>query len=517
MLRLSPARTASANRLVQATSVTIYAVTTGNTLVSFNSTTPGTLMSTTPITGLPSGEMILALDFRPFQAQLFALGSTSRLYTINTATGAATQVGTTPFSPALNGTAFGFDFNPVADRIRVVSDAEQNLRLNPTTGAVAAEDTLLVYAPGDVNAGANPNIVGAAYSNSLFGATVTTLFGIDSNLDILVRQGSPDGTPTSPNAGQLFTVGSLGVNTTAEIGFDVAALSGVAFASLTSAGAASSALYTINLTTGAATLVGIIGGTGLIRDVAVSVPGSFAIVSGASFMGGVLASESIVSGFGTRLATTMQRADMIPLPTSLAGTTVKVQDRLGIERLAPLFFVAPNQVNYQMPPGTSTGTVLVTVTSGDGTISAGLAQIVTVAPGVFSANASGQGVPAGDVQRHRGSLITFDPVAQFDAVQARFVTRPIDLGPETDQVYLRLYGTGIRFRSALSAVTCQIGGTSSEVLYAGAQSQYVGLEQINVFLPRSLIGRGEVDVVLTVDGLVANTVRINIAGTPALR
>src|SRR5205085_9095228 len=135
-------------------------------------------------------------------------GSTSRLYTINTSTGAATQVGTSG-AFTLSGTDFGADFNPVVDRLRVVSDTEQNLRLNPNDGTLSATDTPLSYASGDANFSANPNVTGLAYTSNSAAASVTTLYGIDSNLDVLVRQGSPDGTPTSPNSGQLFTVGSI--------------------------------------------------------------------------------------------------------------------------------------------------------------------------------------------------------------------------------------------------------------------------------------------------------------------
>jgi uncharacterized protein (TIGR03437 family) len=266
------------------------------------------------------------------------------------------------------------------------------------------------------------------------------------------------------------------------------------------------------LTTGAATPVGTIGGTELIRDVTVAIPAlNLANVSGASFRGAALASESIVTAFGTGLATTSEQATSIPLPTSLGGTTIRVRDSAGIERPAPLFFVAPMQMSYQIPPGTLTGTAMIIATSGGGAVSTGIAQITAVAPGLFSANANGQGAPAAVMQRRRGNVDTFEPVAQFDEIQVRFVTRPIDLGPETDQVYLLLFGTGIRFRSSLAAVTCQLGGTSSEVFYAGAQGGFVGLDQVNVGpLPQSLIGRGEVDLLLTVDGQAANTVRINI-------
>jgi uncharacterized protein (TIGR03437 family) len=249
--------------------------------------------------------------------------------------------------------------------------------------------------------------------------------------------------------------------------------------------------------------------------------GTLASVSAASFLGAELAAESIVAGFGQNLATTTQVATSLPLPTELAGTTVKVRDSAGIvhlagalnvasvERPAGLFFVAPTQVNYQIPPGTATGQATVTITSGSGAVSAGTVNIASVAPGLFSANASGQGAAAAVVFRRRADgSESFEPVAQFDQAQGRFVTVPIDLGPETDQVFLILYGVGFRFRSSLSAATVTIGGVNSEVLFADAAPGFVGLDQANVRLSRSLIGRGEVDVVLMVDGKAANTVKI---------
>src|SRR6185503_9884471 len=144
-------------------------------------------------------------DFRPATGQLFALGSSSRLYRLNTTTGTATRVSNSALSPPLNGAAFGFDFNPAVDRIRVVSDGRQNLRLHPDLGTVAAVDTPLAYAPGDTNAVSIPSVAGAAYTDNLAGTPSTTLFVVDSNLDILARQGSAGGLPTSPNSGQLFT------------------------------------------------------------------------------------------------------------------------------------------------------------------------------------------------------------------------------------------------------------------------------------------------------------------------
>lgn len=234
-------------------------------------------------------------------------------------------------------------------------------------------------------------------------------------------------------------------------------------------------------------------------------------VSAASFTGGILAAESIAAAFGTALAATTQSANTVPLPTTLAGTTVKVRDSQNVERNAPLFFVSPGQINFQIPPGTAVGAATITVINDQSGTAAGTMQIAAVAPGLFTANASGQGVAAAVALRVRGDgSQSFEPVSRFDAAQNQFVSIPIELGPATDQIFLLLFGTGLRNRSALTAVMATIGGESSEVSYAGAQSDFVGLDQINVRVSRSLAGRGEVDVVLTADARTANTVRINI-------
>jgi|GEM_PF-1966369 len=234
-------------------------------------------------------------------------------------------------------------------------------------------------------------------------------------------------------------------------------------------------------------------------------------VSAASFERAALASEAIVAAFGSGLATATQSATTLPLPTSLAGTRVLVKDSVGVERLAPLFFVSSLQVNYLIPAGTVTGNATMTITSGSGAVSIGTAQIAAVAPGLFAANANGQGVAAAIALRVRGDASqSFESVAQFDASQGKMVSVPIDLGPNSDQVFLILFGTGLRFRSNLAAVSARVGGADAQVLFAGAQGGFAGLDQVNLLIPRSLVGRGEVDVALTVDGKVANTVKVNI-------
>ncbi len=239
---------------------------------------------------------------------------------------------------------------------------------------------------------------------------------------------------------------------------------------------------------------------------------ALANVSAATFRSGVpLAAESINAAFGAELAVLTLVNALTPLPTKLAGTQVSVRDSAGTERPAPLFFVSPTQVNYLVPSGTVTGNATVTIISWNGAVSRGTVQINPVAPGVFTANASGSGVAAAVVERLRANgTRSTEAVAQFDSAQNRFVPLPIDLGPEGDQVFLVLFGSGFRFRSGLSAVTVTIGGTPAEVTFAGAQGSFVGLDQVNVRLPRNLMGRGEMDVTLTVDGQTANTVSVSI-------
>ena len=224
------------------TEMVAYAVSANNELVVFNPAAPALVNK--PITGLQASETILGLDFRPANGQLYALGSSSRIYTVNTSSGAATAVGTAPLTTLLTGTDFGFDFNPTVDRIRVVSNTGQNLRLNPNDGLVAAVDGIL--SPG------TPAITAAAYTNNFAGATTTVLYDIDTQTSRLYKQ-------DPPNNGTLVEVGALGVTATAANGFDIGSTSGTAYALLTVGGATK--IYTINLQSGAATGGATLAGT----------------------------------------------------------------------------------------------------------------------------------------------------------------------------------------------------------------------------------------------------------------
>ncbi len=238
----------------------VYGVTQNQTLVTFDANNPGMIDSGVAISGLQSNETIQGIDFRPATGELFALGSFSRLYRIDTATGMATQVGS-PFGTTLNGSSFGFDFNPTIDRIRVVSDADQNLVLNPDTGG-ATLVTSLFYPAGDPNFGVDPNVVGSAYTNSFAGATTTQLYGVDTGLDILVTQAN--------SAGTLGTVGSLGVDVSDVVGFDISGATGIAYLAVRDNNLSRTTFWRVNLNTGAATSIGEVGGGALITAMAVT-------------------------------------------------------------------------------------------------------------------------------------------------------------------------------------------------------------------------------------------------------
>ncbi|MGH9838077.1 MAG: hypothetical protein ACREEM_04760, partial [Blastocatellia bacterium] len=183
-------------------------------------------------------------------------------------------------------------------------------------------------------------------------------------------------------------------------------------------------------------------------------------VSAASFsMTAGLAAEEIASAFGMNLASSMASATTVPLPTTLSGTTVKVRDNPGVERIAPLFYVSPDQINFLVPSGTAAGLATVTVTNSAGEISTGTVAIFSVVPSLFAANSAGTGVAAAVVfRRNAAGVDSYEPVVRFDTVTSRFVAVPIDLSVAGDQVFLIPYGTGLRGLSGLAGVSATIGG-----------------------------------------------------------
>lgn len=237
--------------------------------------------------------------------------------------------------------------------------------------------------------------------------------------------------------------------------------------------------------------------------------GLVAATSAANYSGASLATESTAALFGENLASEARAAASVPLPTTLAGTSVFIKDSRSHEFLAPLFFVAPHQLNVQMPGGLAPGAGLVHVVT-NGRISAtGSVEITNVSPGLFSADASGRGLAAALALRIKddGAQV-YEPTVRFDPALKRFVGVPIDVSNPAEQVYLILFGTGFRQRSSLAGVQAQIAGVLSEVSFAGAQGDLVGVDQCNVRLLPGLAGRGESNVELMVDGKAANTIKL---------
>jgi len=236
--------------------------------------------------------------------------------------------------------------------------------------------------------------------------------------------------------------------------------------------------------------------------------GPIATVSAASFApSAALAADTIVAGFGTGLSQNVEVGTTNPLPTQLDGSEIEVRDAASTDRKAGLFFVAPTQINYVIPAGTVNGPATISVKRSGTVVAQGTVTIESVSPGIFTANAGGTGVPAAVALRVSGQAQIFEPI--FTIENNVPVATPIDLGPESDQVYLILFGTGFRGASPqMFSVT--VGGTAVPAAFAPT-AEFVGLDQCNVGpLPRSLLMRGEVDVVLMANGKTANTVKINI-------
>lgn len=234
---------------------------------------------------------------------------------------------------------------------------------------------------------------------------------------------------------------------------------------------------------------------------------TWASVSAASFLPS-LAPNSIAAGFGSNLSSKTQVATSLPLPLSLGGVTVQVTDSKSEHFQAPLFAVTPGQVNYLVPKGILPGFVTVTLTRADGTTLTSTTNITAVAPALFAANENGSGVAAAIAVVVQGGTQTSFPVFSSGAPGSRTAV-PIDLGSSDASVYLELYGSGISGRASLSDVQVSLGGQNVAPLYAGP-SQFAGLDQVNISVPRSLRGSGDVAIAVSIAGLSSNAVTVNI-------
>lgn len=327
-----------------------------NSLVHFSSMMPGELAPPLAVTGLVAGDTLKAIDYRPVNGLVYAIatdGSNTAVttYTINPATGVATVVGG-PVTMLVPGSSWDINFNPTVDRIRVVNDQDENLRLVPDNGRLAGNDTNLTFAAA---------VDAVAYTNPFAGATLTTLYALNATTNSLAVIGGINGTP-SPNGGVVTDIGPLGITFAGSpAAFDIAA-NNVAWATLRPGGGALS-LYTINLTTGAATLTGTVGdGTLMLDDIAIVDPAltlspptgtyssrqAFDLVILANPQGGAVAS-------GTA---TFNGADVTSI---LAGCL-----RLGTAEGGIISFRCPNIGGPVTGPGTHT--FVVRLVTGDGRV-----------------------------------------------------------------------------------------------------------------------------------------------------
>jgi trimeric autotransporter adhesin len=282
----------------------IYGITDNSTgagvnLISFDSATPGTITTIGPLTGAVGNQLVRGIDFRPANGQLYAvsnLGTSAQLYTVNTGTGALTPVGS-GFTFASNpGTRISIDFNPVVDRLRIVSANTNNIRVNPNNGALAGTDTNLSYDP-TLQINGTPFVVGAAYDNNVSGATQTTLYDFDFNFDVILTQGGINGSP-SPNGGVLFdslnTPGQNFITNSGSLGFDISGSTGIGYINADrfqpAPATLNDTLFTVNLSNGVLSPVGDFGIN--VLDISAYIapvpePGSIALLMGLGMAGGL--------------------------------------------------------------------------------------------------------------------------------------------------------------------------------------------------------------------------------------
>ena len=248
---------------------TVFAITADHVLISFNAGQPGRVLSSKPVQGLIAGDQLIGMDFRVAKGVLHALSRKGQLYTLDTASAQLKPVGAGNLSVPLRGDRYGVDFNPAADRVRVISDAGQSMRLHPDTGAQVDFDAAkpgvqtdpdVTFAVQDSQHGHSPQLVAAAYTYNNKDEKITTNYVLDARLGTLVMQGSREGAVTveSPNLGVLRTVGALGVGPLVDAAFDISDVRNTALAALRTRTDQRTRLYKLDLSTGQATLVGTI-------------------------------------------------------------------------------------------------------------------------------------------------------------------------------------------------------------------------------------------------------------------
>ncbi len=247
------------------------------------------------------------------------------------------------------------------------------------------------------------------------------------------------------------------------------------------------------------------GGIYAVMSAAFLAPAPFVVVSAADSKVTAIASGSLASAFGSGLAPRTESASSSTLPTSLGGTSVQIQDSAGVAKPAVLSYASAGQVNFLVPDGLANGTATVIVQPENSGAISTTVNVATVAPAVFNLNAGGLAAALVLRVKADGSRVT-EPIYQLDGTGA-VVAKPISLGPDSEQVYVLLFGTGLRQGTGTRV---KIGGMDAPVIYSGAQGEFPGLDQVNALVPRSLAGAGSVSVDVVVSGVSAASARITV-------
>jgi hypothetical protein len=238
----------------------LVAIRADGAIVRFDSAAPGTFTSVHDVSGLAGGEFLVGIDVRPTDGVVFGVGSTSRLYQVDPATGTALRVGSATFTPSLDGNDFGVAFDLTGSTLRVTSDTGQNVLLEPETGQTLSTDGRPTYAVGDANAGATAGVTACGWRWS---PSSVALYGVDLARRLLVKIDNPP-------SGAVSTVGALGTGALLDggyVGLDASMESGATYMVAALAGETTSRLYRIEVATGAATSLGAL--TAYVRGAAV--------------------------------------------------------------------------------------------------------------------------------------------------------------------------------------------------------------------------------------------------------